>query len=70
MYGSVVSVLPSIVFDRYCVDKFFIKYFNLKIQKFYYTDSRTSLTIMDASAAGFNTAGIGAFSQSVEVSVP
>ena len=30
----------------------------------------TSLTKMDASAAGFNTAGIGAFSQTVEVSVP
>lgn len=30
----------------------------------------TTLTKMEASSAGFNTAGIGAFSQSVEVSVP
>jgi len=30
----------------------------------------TSLTKMDAQAAAYNTAGIGAFTQPVEVSVP
>ncbi len=54
-----VSMAGEIVFSIILNTKSAANFYNL-----------TSLTAMNASAAGFNTAGIGALSQVVEVSVP
>lgn len=61
LVGNQVTVTMAgvIVFSFILNTKSFVNFFGL-----------TSLTKMEAQAAGFNTAGIGALSQSVEVSVP